>query len=217
MERISLMRSAFNKLFPQPGKVDNANTAKTSVKVNNARIELIVGDITLQEVDAIVNAANRSLRGGAGVDGAIHRVAGPQLGQASSSLAPCETGEVVLTPGFQLKAHWVIHTVGPVFQGGTNGEADALASCYRKSVMLADHSQFSSIAFPAISTGVYGYPVTAATEVAMRTIIAMLPTLKYLELIRFVLYSNHDYSIYSQTLAQILPVSENRDSNVTRH
>ena len=136
------------------------------------KIEVVMGDITAQEVDAIVNAANRSLAGGGGVDGAIHRAAGPRLAEAARRLAPCETGDAKATPAFDLDPpiHWVIHTVGPVWSGGDSGEAQLLASCYRRALEVADELGASSIAFPAISTGIYGYPLEPACETAMTTV-----------------------------------------------
>ena len=131
-------------------------------------IEIVRGDITLLDVDAIVNAANSALAGGGGVDGAIHRAAGPELVRASSALAPCAPGDAVITPGFALRARYVIHAVGPIWTGGTNGEADILRSTYDRSFAVAlAQSDVASIAFPAISTGIYAFPKPLAAEIAM--------------------------------------------------
>jgi len=131
-------------------------------------IEIVQGDITTLAVDAIVNAANSSLAGGGGVDGAIHRAAGPELVLASRALAPCKTGDAVITPGFRMPARYVIHTVGPVWRGGGNNEETLLRSCYERSFALAiAQGDVSSIAFPAISTGIYGFPKARAAEIAI--------------------------------------------------
>ncbi|MDE0615080.1 MAG: O-acetyl-ADP-ribose deacetylase [bacterium] len=134
------------------------------------RLELVLGDITAEDVDAIVNAANHTLLGGGGVDGAIHRAAGPELVEYCRTLGGCETGEAKITPGFNLTARWVIHTVGPVWHGGGHGEPELLASCYRESLARADEVETEAVAFPAISTGVFGYPIDAAAAIAIDTV-----------------------------------------------
>lgn len=128
------------------------------------------GDITKLEADAIVNAANSSLRGGGGVDGAIHRAAGPELFLESMRLAPCRTGDAKVTAGYRLPARFVIHTVGPVWQGGSAGEAELLASCYRRSLEVAEQAGANSIAFPCLSTGIYGYPAEPAARISLDTV-----------------------------------------------
>jgi O-acetyl-ADP-ribose deacetylase (regulator of RNase III) len=137
-----------------------------------ARIEIVVADITGENVDAIVTAANESLLGGGGVDGAVHRAAGPRLAEAGAALAPLEPGDAVATPAFDLgpRVRHVIHTVGPVWEGGDFGEADVLASCYRRSLAVADRLEARTVAFPAIATGVYGFPAEQAAAIAVRTI-----------------------------------------------
>jgi O-acetyl-ADP-ribose deacetylase len=161
------------------------------------RIELTLGDITSEDVDAIVNAANSSLLGGGGVDGAIHRSAGPELLAYCSTLGGCPTGQAKITPGFGLRARWVIHTVGPVWQGGGQSEAELLASCYRASLACADEVGAVSVAFPAVSTGVYGYPIGAATEIAIDTVRATESTV---ELVRFVCFNDEAWQAYAALL-----------------
>ncbi|GAA3008859.1 O-acetyl-ADP-ribose deacetylase [Actinokineospora diospyrosa] len=136
-----------------------------------AEIDVVLGDITEQRVDAIVNAANESLLGGGGVDGAIHRAAGPGLAEAGAAIAPCAPGDAKATPAFDLApVRHVIHTVGPVWAGGGHGEADTLASCYRRALLVADELGADSIAFPAIATGVYGFPTAQAARIAVATV-----------------------------------------------
>jgi O-acetyl-ADP-ribose deacetylase len=160
------------------------------------RLDIVVGDITRETVDAIVNAANEALIRGGGVDGAIHRAAGPELQRACNAIGGCPTGEARITPGFRLPARFVIHTVGPVWRGGAAGEPELLASCYRRSLELARDNGCSSIAFPAISTGIYGYPLDAATRIAFDTVIAARPSLGSLELVRFVCFDAATADVY---------------------
>jgi O-acetyl-ADP-ribose deacetylase (regulator of RNase III) len=149
------------------------------------RIEIVEGDITKLDVDAIVNAANKTLLGGGGVDGAIHRAAGPELRAACALLQGCETGEAKITPGFRLPARYVIHTVGPVWGGGERGEDRLLASCYRNSLALADKNDLVSIAFPAISTGAYGFPAQRAAMIAFKTVLEGLEEMQAIERVIF--------------------------------
>jgi O-acetyl-ADP-ribose deacetylase (regulator of RNase III) len=163
------------------------------------RVETRQSDITLEVVDAIVNAANSSLLGGGGVDGAIHRAAGPELVAECRTLGGCPTGEAKATRGHRLAASWVIHTVGPVWRGGDQGERELLASCYRRSLQLAGELGARSIAFPAISTGVYGYPRTEAAAVAVETIGQEGPNCG-LELVRLVAFDPATLQLYQQLI-----------------
>jgi O-acetyl-ADP-ribose deacetylase len=163
-----------------------------------ARIEPVRGDITGMEVDAVVNAANEALAGGGGVDGAIHRAAGAtDLHEACAALGGCATGDAKATPGFGLAARWIIHTVGPVWRGGARGEPDQLASAYRRSLEVADELGARSVAFPAISTGVYGYPRTEAARIAVDTI-RSTPTA--VEVVRLVAFDEETHRLYEELL-----------------
>ena len=165
-------------------------------------LQAIQADITSLTIDAIVNAANESLLGGGGVDGAIHRAAGPELREECKLLRGCETGQAKVTAGFGLKAKFVIHTVGPVWQGGQQGEAELLASCYRQCIELAEQHNISSIAFPAISTGVFGYPKQAATEIAVATISEAVQGTAVIGEVVFCCFSTSDLKQYRSVLMQ---------------
>ncbi|MDQ1378213.1 MAG: O-acetyl-ADP-ribose deacetylase [Acidimicrobiaceae bacterium] len=172
-------------------------------------IEAVRGDITRQEVDAIVNAANQGLAGGGGVDGAIHRAAGrAQLRAACEALGGCATGDAKATPGFNLAAQWIIHAVGPRWRGGGHGEAELLASCYRRSLVVAAELGARSIAFPAISTGIYGYPAAEAASVAVSTLRSTLASTPLgIELVRLVAFDDATFERYRELLAAPGPLS----------
>ncbi len=163
-------------------------------------LEVVRADITTLEVDAIVNAANTSLLGGGGVDGAIHRAAGPELLAACRLLGGCATGDAKATPGFRLPARWIFHAVGPVWQGGDRGEDEQLAGCYRRSIELAREHGCRSIAFPAISTGVYRFPLEHASEIAVRTVRAWLEGSE-IERVIFCCFSGTAEQVYASLLA----------------
>jgi O-acetyl-ADP-ribose deacetylase (regulator of RNase III) len=167
------------------------------------RIGLILGDITQQKVDAIVNAANTTLLGGGGVDGAIHRAAGPQLLDECGQLGGCPTGEARITKGYRLPAKYVIHTVGPVWKGGNQGEDDLLGSCYLKSLELARKNGARTIAFPSISTGAYRFPVERAARIAVMTVVEYLKKAVEFERVIFVCFSKNDFEVYKRELAMV--------------
>ena len=173
--------------------------------MNNTHIEIVQGDITRRAVDAIVNAANTSLLGGGGVDGAIHRAAGPRLLEECKTLGGCATGQAKITAAYQIaQVRFIIHTAGPVYGSAGGRDAALLASCYRESLRLAAEHGCRSIAFPSISTGIYGYPIEEASRIALNTIIsyiAMNP--EALERIEMVTFSGRDYEVYQRAFAQL--------------
>jgi O-acetyl-ADP-ribose deacetylase len=173
------------------------------------RIEIVQCDITTLSVDAIVNAANQSLLGGGGVDGAIHRAAGPKLLAECRTLGGCPTGQAKITAGHDLPAKHVIHTVGPVWHGGTRGEDDLLASCYRNSLVLAERHGCRTIAFPSISTGAYGFPIDRASRIALREIAAFLAKSRTVEKVNVVCFGARDLDVYQAAMAEL---AGNRDS-----
>lgn len=189
--------SGFNRFSPT---IFLSFSARDTVR---PRLEVLEGDITAQSTDAIVNAANPALARGAGVCGAIFAAAGPGLAEACASAGGCTTGDAVATPGFALPARWIVHAVGPVWSGGDQGEPEALASAYRRSLEVADGLGAASIAFPAISTGIFGYPLDAATRVAVATCRAA--DTEHLELVRFVCFDARTRAAYEAELARPAP------------
>ncbi len=178
--------------------------AQKSDKVDStSKIEIIQGDITELSIDAIVNAANNSLLGGGGVDGAIHRSAGPQLVEECAKLNGCHTGDAKITKGYNLPARHVIHTVGPVWFGGTENEPEKLANCYRKSMQIANENHIQTIAFPAISTGVYGYPKNPAAQIAINQIVECLEKYPDIKKVTFVLFDKENFDIYTSILSKL--------------
>ena len=183
------------------------------VYINRTKLSLIQGDITEQETDALVNAANSSLMGGGGVDGAIHRAGGPTILEECKRIRaemehPLPTGQAVITSGGNLKARYVIHTVGPIWRGGNARETELLASAYRQSLKLAVQHNLTSVSFPSISTGAYGYPVEEASRVALEAVIDFLKREISLQVVVFVLYDKYTYETYRRTLESLRPVSK---------
>ena len=171
--------------------------------VNKTTLEVDCGDITKESVDAIVNAANRTLLGGGGVDGAIHRAGGPAILAECRKLNGCDTGDAKITTGGNLAAKHVIHTVGPVYRGGNQGEPELLASCYRRSLEVASENGIKTVAFPAISTGVYGYPKEAAARIAIQTVVDYAKAHADIERVRVVLFDQGSYEINAKVLGEI--------------
>jgi len=174
------------------------------VTINKSRLELVEGDITEQDTEAIVNAANPSLLGGGGVDGAIHRAAGPQLLEECRTLGGCQTGDAKITKGYRLKAKHVIHTVGPIYYRDGERARELLASAYRRSLEVASENSVRSVSFPSISTGAYGYPMDEAAPLALQTAINYLESHSDIELVRFVLFGHRAYQVYEKALQKIL-------------
>lgn len=179
-------------------------TGKNRVRINEAIVELLQGDITLQDTDAIVNAANSSLLGGGGVDGAIHRAAGPELLAETRLLGGCKTGDAKLSRGYRLTARYVIHAVGPIYREGDADVPRLLASAYRRSLQVAVEHGITSIAFPAISTGIYGYPLAEAAPTALNTTLDFLKADSQIRLVRFVLFTDTALHQFSATLAHLV-------------
>ena len=176
-----------------------------SVKIGASTLELVEGDITKQDTEAIVNAANTSLLGGGGVDGAIHRAGGPQILEECRKIGGCPTGEARITTGGWLPARWVIHTVGPVYRDGKHGEAGLLANAYRNSLRLASERGIKTVSFPSISTGAYGYPLAEAARIALTTTLDCLKAHPEIEAVRFVLFGQPAYRAYEAVFAELVP------------
>lgn len=179
------------------------------INVNQSILELVEGDITEQDTEAIVNAANTSLLGGGGVDGAIHRAGGPQILEECKKLGGCPTGEARITTGGKLKAKYVIHAVGPVYRDGNKGEALLLAGAYESCLVLASQHKLQSISFPSISTGAYGYPMEDAARIALTTVRDYLEGHPEIKLVRFVLFGQPAYNTYCKTLEKLTTKTNN--------
>jgi|UniRef100_A0A7V6DNU8 O-acetyl-ADP-ribose deacetylase (regulator of RNase III) len=172
------------------------------VRIGSSVLELVEGDITQQDTEALVNAANEHLRVGGGVDGAINRAGGPRIQEEARKIGHCPTGQAVVTTGGNLKARYVIHTVGPVYRDGKHGEPELLASAYRESLKAASARGIKSLAFPSLSTGVYGYPVPDAARVALTTVKTYLAEHPEIELVRFVLYGHATFAAFAEALQE---------------
>ena len=175
------------------------------IQVGTSGLELVIGDITEQDTEVIVNAANTTLLGGLGVDGAIHRAGGPQILGECKQIGGCPTGEARITAGGQLRARYVIHTVGPVYRDGQQGEPELLASAYRSSLELASLKGIKTLAFPSISTGAYGYPIKEAAQIALETVCKYLENVQGIQKVRFVLFGTKAYKYYEQILRSLRP------------
>ncbi|MBI4848422.1 MAG: O-acetyl-ADP-ribose deacetylase [Nitrospirae bacterium] len=173
------------------------------IKINKSTLSLVEGDITKQDTEAIVNAANKTLRGGGGVDGAIHRAGGPTILEECIKIGHCETGEAVITTGGNLKAKYVVHTVGPVYRDGLHNEPKLLQNAYRNCLQLASSKGIRSIAFPSISTGAYGYPLEEAAGIALKTVITYLKEHSDIEVVRFVLFGQKALEVYERKLKTV--------------
>ena len=167
------------------------------------RIELIQGDITKLNVDAIVNAANQSLLGGGGVDGAIHYAAGPDLLKKCRTMGGCSTGDAKITPGYNLKSRWVVHTVGPIWSGGGEIEVELLASCYERSLEIAAEKKIKTIAFPSISTGVYHFPVEQASAIALKTVLEFLDKNQFPEKVYLICFGEDKFEVYLRKMDEM--------------
>lgn len=172
------------------------------VKIGQSVLELVEGDITQQDTEAIVNAANEQLRVGGGVDGAINRAGGPMIQEEARKIGYCPTGKAVITTGGNLKAKYVIHAVGPIYRDGQHGEPELLASAYRESLKLASAKGIKSVAFPSLSTGAYGYPLAEAAKIALKTVKDYLAQHPEIELVRFVLFGPATYEVFAQALRE---------------
>lgn len=205
MSRMSIARIPVLSASYRQWSIGAKSSQQSASPELNDKVSLYHGDITKLEVSAIVNAANKSLMGGGGVDGAIHRAAGPELVQECRGLQGCETGAAKITKGYKLPAQHVIHTVGPVYYGATDKAAAQLRDCYLNSLRLAKEHKLKSIAFPSISTGVYGYPIQEATTIALTTVRKWLEENRELDRVIFCVYSKVDEEVYEDILPTIFP------------